>query len=171
MKVIALNDQDWKAWTENQMKAITKPADGTAEARGYETFSRCVSCHQVNGYVGTDGKQIDPKADEQLVSGAAPNLTHVMSRSTFAGANFGLRSEECMAELEKAKPEDFGQKYLGGSADCLNRAELEAWLRNPTALKPMAADPGPNGLRRGMPNLGLTEDQIDDLIAFLKTLK
>jgi cytochrome c oxidase subunit 2 len=171
MKVIALNDQDWKAWTENQAKAISKPADGTAEARGYEAFSRCVSCHQVNGYVGADGKQINPKADEQLVSGAAPNLTHVMSRSTFAGANFALRSEECMADLQKAKPEDFGQQYLAGSADCLNRAQLEAWLRNPSAVKPMAADPGKNGLRRGMPNLGLTEDQIDDLIAFLKTLK
>jgi cytochrome c oxidase subunit 2 len=172
MKVIALNDQDWKAWTDNQAKAITKPAGtNTPESRGYETFSRCVSCHQVDGYVGADGKQINSKADEQLVSGAAPNLTHVMSRSTFAGANWGLRSDACMTELEKAKPEDFGQKYLAGSADCLNRAQLEAWLRNPSAVKPMAADPGPNGLRRGMPNLGLTEDQIDDLIAFLKTLK
>ncbi len=171
MKVIALNDQDWAAWTKNQAKSITKPADGTAEARGYETLSRCVSCHQVNGYLGADGKQVDPKADEQLVSGAAPNLTHVMSRSTFAGANFALRTEECMAKLETAKAEDFGAKYLAGSTDCLNRAELEAWLRNPSALKPMAATPGPDGLRRGMPNLGLTEDQIDDLIAFLKTLK
>jgi hypothetical protein len=33
-------------------------------------------------------------------------------------------------------------------------------------MKPMAADDG-----RGMPNLGLTQDQIDALVAYLKPLK
>ena len=43
--------------------------------------------------------------------------------------------------------------------------ELFAWLRNPNAVKPNYAQGG-----RGMPNLGLTEAQIDDLVAYLETL-
>jgi hypothetical protein len=42
-------------------------------------------------------------------------------------------------------------------------------------MKPMYADPAKlepsNGLYRGMPNLGLTEDDIDKLVAYLVTLK
>jgi hypothetical protein len=33
-------------------------------------------------------------------------------------------------------------------------------------MKPMAPDQG-----RGMPNLGLTQDQIDVIVAYLETLK
>ena len=43
---------------------------------------------------------------------------------------------------------------------------LKRWLRAPEDIKPM--DPA-NG--QGMPNLGLTEDQIDQLVAYLVTLK
>ena len=43
---------------------------------------------------------------------------------------------------------------------------LRAWLRDPPGMKPMMPD---NGL--GMPNLDLTEAEINDLIAFLQTLK
>jgi hypothetical protein len=39
-------------------------------------------------------------------------------------------------------------------------------LRNPEDIKPM--DPA-NG--QGMPNLGLSEEQIDQLVAYLITLK
>ena len=172
MKVIALNDADWKSWIDNQTKPLVKPSDpSSAEGLGYALFSRCVACHQAEGYVDDKGVQVNAKADEQLESGAAPNLTHLMSRTSFAGANYDLRAAECMSALEAAKPEAFGQLYLQGSTDCLNRAQLEAWLRNPSSLKAMSPDPGKDKLRRGMPNLGLTETQIDDLIAFLKTLK
>jgi len=172
MKVVALNEADWKSWTDNQTKLLVKPSDAnSAEGRGYALFSRCVACHQAEGYVDDKGQQVNAKADEQLESGAAPNLTHLMSRTSFAGANFELRAAECMSALEGATPEQFGALYLQGSTDCLNRAQLEAWLRNPSSLKAMSPDPGKDKLRRGMPNLGLTEAQIDDLIAFLKTLK
>ena len=46
-----------------------------------------------------------------------------------------------------------------------DRNQLEAWLRNPPALLPMAPDEA-----RGMPNLHLTEQQIDDLVSYLETL-
>ncbi len=45
-------------------------------------------------------------------------------------------------------------------------ADLEAWLRNPPGEKPMAPDEA-----RGMPNLNLTEAQIDALVAYLETLE
>jgi cytochrome c1 len=47
-----------------------------------------------------------------------------------------------------------------------NVADLEAWLRDPPGEKPMAADQG-----RGMPNFNLSEVQINDLVAYLKTLE
>ena len=172
-KVIALSKADYDTWVANQSKPVSKPADAASPAGlGYASIgARCVSCHQVDGYTDDKGAQVDAKADEQLVSGAAPNLTHLMSRSTFAGANFSLRSQACQDRLDKATPDQFGAEYLKGtSVDCLDRPKLEEWLRNAPGMKAMAPDPGPNGLRRGMPNLGLTEPQIDQLIAYLSTL-
>jgi cytochrome c oxidase subunit 2 len=172
-KVIALNKVDFDAWVANQIKPVNKPADATSPAgKGYAAVgARCVACHQVDGYLDDKGAQIDAKADEQLVSGAAPNLTHLMSRSSFAGANFDLRTQECIDRLHKATPEQFGAEYLRGTTpECLDRAKLEEWLRNAPGMKAMAPNPGPNGLRRGMPNLGLSEPQIDELIAYLSTL-
>jgi cytochrome c oxidase subunit 2 len=49
--------------------------------------------------------------------------------------------------------------------------QLREWLRNAPAMKPMYADPNEltptDGLVRGMPNLALSEDQIDELVAYL----
>ncbi|HSM02493.1 MAG TPA: cytochrome c oxidase subunit II [Acidimicrobiia bacterium] len=74
----------------------------------------------------------------------APNLTHFASRTSFGGATF--------ANTE---------------------AHLREWLRDPSALKPMDPDRNDlaNGRVLGMPNFGLTEEQIDGLIALLETLK
>jgi len=95
-----------------------------------------------------------------------------LSRNTFAGATFDLLTEECRADVWESDPDTFGEKYLAGvSAECLNSVDLREWLRNAPAKKPMYADPGQlaetNGLVRGMPNLALSEDQIDELVAYL----
>ncbi len=71
-----------------------------------------------------------------------------------------------------ASPEEFGAAYLEGvSAPCLNSVDLRAWLRNAPEMKPMYTDPeklaATDGLTRGMPYLALSEDQIDQLIAYL----
>jgi cytochrome c oxidase subunit 2 len=47
-----------------------------------------------------------------------------------------------------------------------NTNNIKRWLRNPQDIKPM--DPLNN---QGMPNLNLTEQQIDELTAYLLTLK
>ena len=45
-------------------------------------------------------------------------------------------------------------------------SNLKDWLRDPESIKPM--DPENN---QGMPNLQLSETQIDQLVAYLVTLK
>jgi cytochrome c oxidase subunit 2 len=76
------------------------------------------------------------------VARTGPNLTHLQGRETFAGATFDLTPEN------------------------LNR-----WIHDPSAMKPMRPDQG-----TGMPNLvktgpHLTDTEINQLVAFLETLK
>jgi cytochrome c oxidase subunit 2 len=84
----------------------------------------CSGCHTIRGLEGANGR-------------VGPNLTHLRSRSRFAGAVFAL-----------------------------NDRNLRRWLRDPPKMKPMVPDNG-----QGMPNLGLSEDEITQLIAYLETLK
>ena len=84
----------------------------------------CAGCHTIRGLEGANGR-------------IGPNLTHLHSRSRFAGAVFEL-----------------------------NDRNLRRWLRDPPRMKPMNPENG-----QGMPNLGLSEDEISQLIAYLETLK
>jgi cytochrome c oxidase subunit 2 len=177
MEAIALSKEDFAKWVAGQQKAYTSPAEGTLAKEGETVFiNQCSRCHQVNGIKDANGKAIISAPDENVYSGAAPNLSHLMSRNTFAGAMFDLVNQKCRDDVWNAKSEEFGAKYLAGvTSDCLNEKNLRAWLRNAPAMKPMYADPAKlektNGLYRGMPNLGLTEDDIDKLVAYLSTLK
>ncbi|MDG2428622.1 MAG: cytochrome c oxidase subunit II [Acidimicrobiales bacterium] len=135
MQTIAMDPVDFQVWVDQQMQPAAEPTDAAA-MRGEAIFEgQCARCHVVNGI--NDGGGAD------LVSNAAPNLTHLMSRTTYAGGIFELYESD-------------------GS---LNRPQLEAWLRNAPAEKPAYAEG-----RRGMPALGLSEDQIDDVVAYLLTL-
>ncbi|CAN5185916.1 cytochrome c oxidase subunit II [soil metagenome] len=90
-----------------------------------------------------DGVTPDVEGEADLVSRVAPNLTHFMSRGVFASGLYPLYDNQ-------------GE---------VNRPVLEQWLRNPESLVPQSP-----GERRGMPNLGLSEDEIDQLVAYLETL-
>jgi cytochrome c oxidase subunit 2 len=177
MEAVALSKEDFAKWVAGQQKAYTSPAEGTVAKEGETVFiNQCSRCHQVNGLKDANGKAIISAPDENVYSGAAPNLSHLMSRNTFAGAMFDLVNQKCRDDVWNATSEEFGAKYLAGvTEDCLNEKNLRAWLRNAPAMKPMYADPTKlektNGLYRGMPNLGLTEDDIDKLVAYLSTLK
>jgi len=177
MEAIALSKEDFAKWVANQQKPYVAPAEGTLAKEGEGVFiNQCARCHQVNGIKDANGKAIISAPDENVYSGAAPNLSHLMTRNTFAGAMFDLVNQKCRADVWNAKSEEFGAKYLAGvSEECLSEKTLRAWLRNAPAMKPMYADPTKlektNGLYRGMPNLGLTEDDIDKLVAYLLTLK
>jgi cytochrome c oxidase subunit II len=176
MEAVALSKEDFAKWVANQQKPYTAPTEKLAKEGEGVFINQCARCHQVNGIKDANGKAIISAPDENVYSGAAPNLSHLMTRNTFAGAMFDLVNQKCRADVWGAKPEEFGAKYLAGvSEECLNEKTLRAWLRNAPAMKPMYADPTKlektNGLYRGMPNLGLTEDDIDKLVAYLLTLK
>ncbi|MFQ5556852.1 MAG: cytochrome c oxidase subunit II, partial [Acidimicrobiales bacterium] len=158
MQVVAVEAADFQAWVESTTADAQAPSaaaadyldalrsggdaeapSATAAERGLSTFlAQCSRCHLVEGV-----NDHDYRVDPTLVSGAAPNLTHFASRTTFAG---GI--------LNTYNPDG-----------TLNREDIEAWIRDPAALKDNAAADG-----RGMPTLGLSEAQIDDLVAFLESL-
>lgn len=158
MRVIALPRDEFDAWLENQLEPAETASGDLAE--GESLFvSSCGQCHQVRGV------NDEEYAGAAVVSGAAPDLTHFATRSTFAGSLFRVYAE--------ADDDDIADFYTElAEVGTLNRAQIEAWLRDPPGRKPMYADTEELGgeLPRGMPNLGLSEEQIDQLVAYLQTL-
>jgi cytochrome c oxidase subunit II len=148
--VHALPEDEYEAWVEQQLQEASEP-ETPEEIAGLEVFEgRCATCHLIEG-VNTD--TYEGAAQE---SGAAPNLTHFASRGAYAGGIFLLwddADDSAVIEWDE----------IGGD---LNRNQLEAWLRNPPAEKYMAPDDF-----RGMPNLGLSEAEIDNLVAYLTSLR
>jgi cytochrome c oxidase subunit 2 len=180
MEAVGLYPADFRTWVDNQLKPYESPSAELAKTGEATYIAQCARCHQVNGLTQTStdasGAEVTTPVlanpDLYVVSGAAPNLSHLMTRNTFAGATWDLLSDECRDKVWNATPEEFGALYLAGvSADCLNEEELREWLRNAPAKKPMFADPNnlesTGGKYRGMPNLNLTDDQIDELVAYL----
>ena len=177
MEAVALSKEDFAKWVSNQLKTYTAPAENTLAKEGETVFlNQCTRCHQVNGLTRADGTPVIAAPDENVWSGAAPNLSHLMSRNTFAGAMFNLVTPECRTDVWKSESLTFGAKYLAGVDEpCLNQTDLRGWLRNAPAMKPMYANPAllaaTGGKYRGMPNLGLSESDIEKLVAYLLTLK
>ena len=177
MEAIALSKADFAKWVANQQAKYVAPVKDSLAQQGEEVFlNQCVRCHQVNGLMRADGTPAIAAPDENVWSGSAPNLSHLMSRNTFAGASFDLLSKQCRDEVWGASSDVIGAKYLAGvSEDCLNQKDLRAWLRNAPAMLPMYANStqleATGGKYRGMPYLALSEDDISKLVAYLLTLK
>ncbi|MGH9184286.1 MAG: cytochrome c oxidase subunit II [Acidimicrobiales bacterium] len=146
-RVVALSESEFDTWLDQQQEEAQEPTGGDAEAgAAFFASAACSQCHQIRGV--NDPLEVD---EDFLVAGHAPDLTHFMSRGVFASGLYPLYQEN-------------GE---------VNRTDLEEWLRNPHALIPMAAPtetPGDGPSNRGMPDLNLSEDQIDQLVAYLETL-
>jgi cytochrome c oxidase subunit 2 len=173
MEVAALDPDDFQTWLDNQLEPYASPAEGTLAAAGEATYiAQCARCHQVDGLTDAEGELVISAPELYVYAGAAPNLTNLMTRNTFAGASWDLLTDDCREDVWEASPEDFGDRYLAAvSPECLNEIDLKEWLRNAPEKKPMYTDPAllddTNGLVRGMPNLELSEDQINELVAYL----
>jgi cytochrome c oxidase subunit 2 len=158
IRVVALAQTDYDKWVQDQQRPAKMPPSGEAAAGAAIFKTKCSSCHLAEGIdtkeYATFLAQNGGKADQ--VAGIAPNLTHLMSRGAFAGAIFDLWRDQDGDNIVE-------QDEIGVD---LNRPDLEAWLRDPPGSKPLDAD-----RKRGMPNLGLSEDEINKLVAFLETLK
>ena len=145
MQAVAVTPADFQTWINSQMEPASLPTnDDSAQGRGAEVFSTyCASCHLVRGLNDADYNGAETYA------GSAPDLTHFASRTTFAGGIFNL----------------YNSDYS------LNDDQLAAWIRNPNEVKENYANDLADGeLPRGMPDMGLSERQISDVIAFLATL-
>ncbi|WP_420625333.1 cytochrome c oxidase subunit II [Candidatus Poriferisodalis sp.] len=146
MRAIALDPDDFDRWVQQQYDGQTQardvaPAEGTPEAAGATLFeTHCISCHVVDG-----AYESAAGGNANLLSGLAPNLTNLMGRTAFAGALYDT--------------------YLPDGS--LNIAELREWVRNAPNMKPARADN-----QQGMLDFSevLTDQDLDNLVAFLKTL-
>ncbi len=146
IRVFVHDEAGFAVWLEEQAQPATVPA-GVAFVEGFDTFNNtCTACHQatvdVEGTVETLGTANSISIDDKTFRSAlGPNLTHFGSRDTFAA---GIHPN--VAEL------------------------VAAWLDNPSELKPMA--PQLNDLEEGrilgMPDYGLTPEQIAGLVALLE---
>lgn len=96
LRVVAEESGDFEAWVRGQLRPAVPPA-GRSAAEGLELFvgkGTCLGCHTVRG---------EPRAAGAI----GPDLTHLKSRETFAGAIFDNTP-----------------------------AELTRWLDDPPARKP-----------------------------------
>lgn len=125
LKVMAQSPADFDQWLADQKRDASHPS-GTLAAEGERLFTEgkfaggqsCANCHTVKG---TDAQGT-----------FAPNLTHVASRTSFAGSMFEF-----------------------------NDANLRAWLTDPPGRKPGSK----------MPNLHLSDSQLEALVSYLDSLK
>ncbi|MXZ84140.1 MAG: cytochrome c oxidase subunit II [Acidimicrobiia bacterium] len=176
MVAVALPRAEFAQWRDNQITPADMPEEGTQAGEGWATFSQqCANCHVINGVTSAANRGGDPESapdtwdiygefngphagtyTDELVAGAAPNLTHLMTRTTFAGSAFDLYLDA---------GDDIPYLVLSDKGT-LNRGELEAWIFNAPERKPADADD-----LRGMPaRTGLSPDDIDNVVAFLSTL-
>ncbi len=124
-RAVAMDQADFDTWVEQQTTPAEEPDQGTDAFEGREAFQNsCAACHQVW------------EGDGDRAPNIGPDLTHLMSRETFAGGIFELNEEN-----------------------------LREWLEDPPAMKAMQPERG-----IGMPNLDLTEGEIDALVAYMMAL-
>ena len=124
LRVVSMEQPDFDKWVAEQKAPITAPTSGDAKA-GYDLFKgkgTCIGCHTVQGVEGA-------------VARVGPNLTHLMSRKTFAGATFDITTQN-----------------------------LHDWIEDPSAMKPMRPEKGtgmpkiPSLGHRDQPARGLPGD-------------
>jgi cytochrome c oxidase subunit 2 len=169
MSTIALPRDEFDAWLANQAAPAAVPTDEEALA-GREIFqSQCMSCHLID-----DGELEYPEDfTAALVSGAAPNLTHFATRTVFAGGIYnqylGPGTEAADDALDVTDYLDL--PALAAQAESpddyrWNAAELKRWVSN----APDRKDMDPDGQRGMLAFPQLTDEQLDQVVAYLATL-
>lgn len=78
MRVIAMTPSDFGAWVANQQKGPAQPYSGEIETLTGQKYG-CINCHVL---------------DDSSKAPLAPNLTHIDSRTTFAGGTQALNRED-----------------------------------------------------------------------------
>jgi cytochrome c oxidase subunit 2 len=168
MQVKALPPAEYQAWVKQMTTVPAQPVTADAKAGQQIFVGQCARCHQVNGLLPTSQEpykysempvqNYGKVSKTSLASRNAPNLTKLMTRDYFIGGVYPLYLSN--------------REYKGDSNPSVmpqgvpNTNMIKTWLRNPGEVKPMYPENN-----QGMPNLGLSEQQIDQLTAYLLTLK
>ena len=145
-RAVVLTQEDFDQWVLDQQAGAAVP-EGNAEAMaGREVFQNtCAACHSI--------RENSVASADDFVANRGPNLTHLMSRKEFAGAIFDL----------------YVPDGNGGFTDEVNVEDLRAWILNAPSMKAMRPpDVGMPSFAEG--GDALTEDELDQLIAYLTTL-
>ena len=173
MQVKALTPEDYDTWVDAMTTVPEQPdPSDTLAIEGQKLFvAQCSFCHQVDGltpdsvepfsYSETPDPDYGATVQITMASGNAPNLTKLMMRDHFVGGLLPLY-ENIPSGDARVDPSEV-EAIPSGTPDENN---IKAWLRDPEAIKPM----NPNN-NQGMPNYNLSEEQIEQLTAYLLTLK
>jgi cytochrome c oxidase subunit 2 len=123
LRVIAQSQAEFDTWVLQQKADAQAPADPLA-VRGQELFmkNQCILCHTIRGTAAA-GK-------------VGPDLTHLASRTTFAGATFDFNTQNLIKWVTDAPDIKPGAKMGRGILDYhLNADEIRAIVAYLESLK------------------------------------
>ncbi len=146
-RAVVLTQADFDQWVLDQQAGAAVPEGDAMAMAGRDVFQNtCAACHQI--------RENSVASADDFVANRGPNLTHLMSRKEFAGAIFDL----------------YVPDGNGGYTDEVNVEQLRAWILNAPSLKAMRPpDVGMPSFAEG--GDALTDDELDQLIAYLTTLE
>jgi cytochrome c oxidase subunit II len=132
LRVVAQTQADYDAWVRGEQAPLA-PADKAFVAKTLKSTYGCTNCHTIQGFSTAD---------------VGPNLTHLASRTTFAGGKYDL-----------------------------NYDNLWRWVWNAPSRKPNSCPrlPQPDPCRVGMPSMkasyGMPQSEAQAIANFLLKLK
>ncbi len=170
LRVIAHSAGDFDAWVSNQQKKSV-PAPTTTSTTAPPTTTTLATDASTTGASASGAPPAAAADPVKIAVGTDPELDQANGAGLFVAK--GCSGCHMISGLEGANGKVgpnlthlYSRKRFAGAVFELDNRNLRRWLRNPPAMKPMRPENG-----QGMPNLGLTEDEITQLIAYLETLK
>jgi cytochrome c oxidase subunit II len=143
--VVAESPDAFNTWAISAKQAAATPADGSDAAQGEAVFKQqCATCHGIVGV--TPNYQMRDSSKVCTTTQACllgPDLTHFGSRHLIAGGVLSWDQQSCQP-----------------GPDLLTKCNIARWLHDPQGIKP-----GNDMV------VSLTQDQINQLVAYLITLK
>lgn len=177
-RVFALEPKEFEAWVRHQSSDAEAKvaAEDAAAAKGQQLFQtrKCATCHTVRGTRASFGK-------------AGPDLTHFASRDMLAAAwldNTDANVREWLAHSWRIKP---GNSMFRGGIALKDEETMAHWRQENARIVEwnkanLPADVASAGVKEnpGLGNLALlaaipepnlTEEDLDALVAYLRTLR
>jgi len=154
LRVMADSVDDFEAWVANQQAPSVPPVVPATTTTASPASTTGDTAAPATPVVGVD-PVADAAAGSALFVGRGCSGCHTIRGLEGANGKVGPNLTHLQARTTFA-----------GAIFELNDKNLRKWLRDPPGMKPMVPSNG-----QGMPNLGLSENDITQLIAYLETLK